>query len=80
MSPEQQIKRDFIAILSLLSEEDSPVPKTPIYMALGSDLDRLTRVSMLLESAGVVKMSSETMTLTAKGREMAAKVNEIMAG
>jgi hypothetical protein len=75
-----QIKQDVMSILMALAETSDglPIPRTMIYMALGCDLARYERAERFLIKARMVKATSETVRLTARGQETGDLINAKM--
>lgn len=69
---------DFAAVLTTLAEVSNPAPASMVYLALGGDMDRYLNVVSLLERAGLVRPTEETLTLTKLGREKAVKLAEAL--
>ncbi len=68
------------ALVSALNEEPGGMaPASSLYLALGMDMQSYSLVSDLASQAGLVKKTSQTLTITPKGREMARKVGALMA-
>lgn len=75
-----RLNAEVAAILTTLAEVGGESPRTPIYMALGSNLARFEGVESLLKAAGLITGTSEVITLTEKGRAMAAKCEAALKG
>ena len=66
---------DFAGTLTLLSEERGKVvPASSVYLALGSDMDRYNRLVAMLRGTGAASITSETLSITGKGQEIAEKI------
>ena len=52
------------------SEPDGPVPLSPMYLALGSDITIWTTVRAVLERAGLATFTATTASSTEKGRAL----------
>ncbi len=75
MSPRDRLNADLCAVLTTLAElPDGSSPRTPIYLVLGTDMDRLNLVEDVLLRGGLATKTAEILTITPKGREMAAKI------
>jgi len=64
------------ALLSVLRDETRPVAASTLYLALGSDMEDYRTVSGVGERAGWLKVTPNTLALTASGR---AKAGELAA-
>ena len=72
----KQYLMDIAVVLSALVEQDGYwSPLTPIYLALGSDMDRYHQVVTLMARAGLVTTTADTVTLTSFGVEKAEIIN-----
>ena len=74
---------DFVAILTTLAEVSNdypgrPVPAAHIYLALGGDIHRYNQAAAVLQASGMADVTPETITITDKGKETAARVNAAM--
>ncbi len=67
------------AVLSVLLEmPDYWSPRTPVYLALGADMDKFNTVETIMKGAKLIETTSDTMTLTPLGVEFAQKVNALI--
>lgn len=68
------------ALVSTLNEEPGGMaPASLLYLALGMDMRSYSVVSDLAAQAGLVEKTSQTLTITPKGRELARKMDALMA-
>lgn len=70
---------DMAAVLDTmydLRDEYEWVPKSPIYLAMDSSMERFLNVQMALITAKLVEVRGDEMRLTALGREKAEKLVE----
>jgi hypothetical protein len=67
---------DLVATLITLYEVDPRAshPKSPIYLAFGTDMARYTTVETALLRLQLVLVTAETITLTERGRSTAKKL------
>ena len=71
---------DFAGTLTLLSEErGKTVPASSVYLALGSDMGRYNRLVIALRASGAASVTNETLSITAKGQEIAEKIEAMKA-
>jgi predicted transcriptional regulator len=77
----QRLQSMIAAVLSTVYEVSptDPTPKTPIYLAMGTDLGLFMRICQVMQGAGMITQTPETITLTDKGREVGKKCSEILA-
>lgn len=80
MTGKEKIMIDTVAVLTTLLEcGPNNVPATPVYMALGCDWGRYERLMVLLATSGLITRPTQgTLSLTAKGIELAEKCNEAL--
>lgn len=72
---ETKAKRLTMAVLSTLFEMPCPIcPASSIYMALGMNMADYQAITYILKSTGLVKVTSETISLTKLGVEYSKKV------
>jgi hypothetical protein len=64
------------ALLSTLRDEPRPVPASTLYLALGCDMESYRVVSSVGERSGWLKVTPNTIALTAAGK---AKARELEA-
>lgn len=74
-----EINIHLAAILTTVAEVGGMSPRTPIYMAMGMNIDAYTLVESLLCRAGLAVATTETLTLTDSGKAMAAKIEADIA-
>jgi hypothetical protein len=73
----KQVMIDMAAVLTTAAEIGGAVPQSPLYLALGGDLDRFTLVRDVLVKSGLATVTAETLTLTEAGRLTAAKLEAL---
>jgi hypothetical protein len=61
-------------LTTALETEPRPFPQSMAYLALGSDMGKWEMVRNVLTVGGLATMEGDTINLTAKGRDMARKV------
>lgn len=74
----QEINKYLCAILTTLNEVDF-APESMIYLAIGADLSKWQSLKGMLCAAGLATSEHYAMRITAKGRELAAKINALVA-
>ena len=74
----QQEQTDIVAVLTTLAEVDG-APETMIYLAVGSEMERWNKLKYALVSSGLVVVNHNFVTITAKGKVLADKLNLAMA-
>jgi hypothetical protein len=74
----QEINKYLCAILPTLNEVDY-APESMIYLAIGADAGKWEVLKVLLCSSGLATSENYAMRITAKGRELAAKINAFVA-
>jgi len=66
------------AVITTAAEVGEPAPLTFLYLplqaSLGWGLDDFYGLTGIMAQAGLAEVTSETLTLTAAGRELAAKI------
>ena len=71
------------AVLSAAAEVGEPAPLTFLYLPLqasmGWDLEDFYSLTGILSISGLAEVTSDTLTLTQAGRDMAAKIDAHMA-
>lgn len=60
-----------VSTLGETTEPGEPVPASIIYLGLGSNYEEYTLIARMGEHVGWLKTTSETVSLTPKGREKA---------
>jgi hypothetical protein len=73
-----EINKYLCAILTTLAEVPF-APESMIYLAMGADLSKWQTLKALLCSSGLATSENYAMSITAKGRELAAKINAMIA-
>jgi len=68
---------DFAATLTTLAETGTAIASM-VYLALGSDMDRYNAVIRLMRTSDAAVVTSETLTITYRGRALATKIQEIV--
>lgn len=72
-----EINKYLCAILTTLN--DFPYsPESSIYLAIGADLSKWEFLKSLLIESGLATSDNHAMTITARGRELAGKINALM--
>lgn len=66
------------AILMTLAELDGPAPASSIYLALGMDIDMYRRLVDLMKLSGLIIATPETLSLTDRGRSVAAELTRVV--
>lgn len=74
----QEANKYLCAILTTLAEVPF-APESSIYLAMGMDLGKWQTIRAILLQAGLATSEGYAMTITAKGRELAAKINQMVA-
>ena len=69
-----EINRFLSAILTTLLETGSAIEST-IYLALEMDMNRYSTLRVILVSGGLATVQSNVIRLTAKGKDLAEKIN-----
>ena len=72
-----EINKYLCAILTTLNEV-AFAPESMIYLAIGADLSKWQTLKVLLCSAGLATSENYAMRITAKGKELAGKINAMM--
>lgn len=67
-----------VVLTVLYEDEELFIPKSPIYMALGYDIELYNKVEFALLSQGLVKCTAETVSITDIGRIKAKECMEIL--
>ncbi len=67
------LNRTAAAILMALADHDGPAPASAIYLGLGMDRSLYDAVTGILAAGGAILRTPDTITLTAKGRAVAAE-------
>lgn len=75
-----EINVKLAAIITTVAEVGGMSPRTPIYLAMGMDIDAYTLIESLLTRAGLAVATNETLTLTEAGKAMAAKIEASIKG
>ena len=60
-------------------ESSGPIPKSSIYMAMRMDINKYSTMESIMLDAGLCTVTSETISLTDKGRALGIKCNEAIA-
>jgi hypothetical protein len=74
----QQCNVYLCGILTTLADMGARVPKAPIYLAMGMNIDDYQTVETIMLKAGLVTATTETLTLTDAGRVMVGKIRAVM--
>lgn len=53
-------------------------PASTLYMAVGMDIHAYETIASVAAQAGLVEKTSQTLTITSKGRDMAAKLLKVL--
>lgn len=69
--PEKALAMMVAAILTTVRESGNWSPLSPLMLALNLSLDSFMRLMQALQNDGFVTLTSETVTLTDKGKAMA---------
>jgi len=69
---------DFAATLTTLAETNTAIAST-IYLAMGSDINRYNVVKRMLLATKTAEVTSEMLTITDKGRKIAAQIEAVLA-
>jgi hypothetical protein len=67
------------AILTTLAEVEF-APESMIYLAIGADMHKWEILKAILCSSGLATSDNHAMSITAKGKELATKINDCMKG
>jgi hypothetical protein len=78
MTDMQRVQIDLAAVLTTALDIGGAVPKGPLYLALGCDIDRWSVVEALLVKIQLAQVTSETLTLTQKGQELAKRLESVL--
>ena len=71
--------QDIAAVVTTLAESGGGAPETMIYMALECDLRRWDALRMAMIGAELISESGNYVTITRKGRILAAKIETALA-
>jgi len=63
-----------------LETEPEPFPESMAYLAMGSRIDDWNVIKALLDSAGLATFKGHAISLTDKGRALAKKIDDALAG
>ena len=74
----KQMMKYVACVLATLDDVGGSSPRSPIYLALGANMEVFEIVEGFLKQAGLATGTSEELVLTAKGRAMATKINEVL--
>lgn len=66
-------------VTTLADMPDNWSPRTPVYLALGMDIDKYTAFESAVSRAGLVTVTNDTIKLTADGKALADKINAALA-
>lgn len=80
MMTRDQINVFLAACLTTLAEMDCPAPESSFYIALEMNLADWQLIRQILLSANLATISANAVSITAKGREMAAKIEASIKG
>lgn len=78
MTDRDRLNADLCAVLTTLAEFPFS-PASSVYLALGSDMARYELVASVLARAELAEVTTETLTITDNGRDMAAKIQGHLA-
>jgi len=67
-------------ILTTLADMGANVPKSPIYLAMGMNIDDYLTIERVMTGAELVTATTETLTLTDKGMDMVRKIRAVIPG
>lgn len=70
---EKAVMLEIVAVITTLAEVGGSAEST-LYIALGCDIARWDTLRAVLLGAGLVTISSNDVTLTAKGQQIAARL------
>lgn len=76
MTKQEQI--EIAAIITTLAEVEGS-PETMLYLGIGSDLDKWNGYKYALTASGLIEVNYNFVTITDKGRDLAAKINATIA-
>jgi predicted transcriptional regulator len=68
-----------VIVTTLLDCPEHTSPRTPIYLAMNGNIDNFNEMETLLIRSNNIITTPDTMTLTAKGVELANKINKAFA-
>lgn len=71
----QELNALLCAVLTTaLETEPAPFPQSMAYLAMGADMGKWEMVHNVLSMGGLATLDNDTVTLTAKGRDMARRI------
>lgn len=74
----KQMMKNVACVLATLADVGGDSPRSPIYLALGSDMETFEAVENVIVQAGLATRTADTIALTAKGFGMARRINEVL--
>jgi len=75
---QEDLKTAIVGVLLTLHESRGWTPASMIYLAFDMDMESYDAVVGVMEKCGFITRTTEVVTLTAKGRERAQAISEIL--